>query len=485
MSAHALLIADPFSRTLERFPAETPTEGQELAAEVLEHFPAVPKKSFWARFKLIRKSPSDEEVFQLHVNVLLDKLESDEFRVKAQYAVSGIAKYANEPDRETERELTEEILLVGLEQDYANETKAFLFEQLELVGSDRSLETIEGFLDDEKLALPAVEAAIAVATKKAANTLAEPLDEADVHRRVHLLIALGVLGHDNVVDEVGEYVQADDAEVSRAAVDALVAIGSPKCRRHLEEALGAPGSSNDAQFAQRYVDYAGNLDANGYDRDARRTLEPIVANGGHLPGHVWNAALVTWAGVEAEFVSLFNGVNLEGWTGDKQGYGARNGKLVCMPGGKLWTQKDFDDFELRFEFRLTPGANNGLGIRMAPGAHAAYDAMELQILDNTAEKYNDLQPYQYHGSIYGIVPAERGHLRPIGEWNYQEVIADGYHIIVRLNGATIVDANIKEASKGGTMDGKDHPGLLRESGRIGFLGHGDFIEFRNIRIKEL
>lgn len=191
-------------------------------------------------------------------------------------------------------------------------------------------------------------------------------------------------------------------------------------------------------------------------------------------------------GSEEGFVSLFNGRDLSGWEGDTKGYVVEKGELVCKPGGNLYTKEDFSNFILRFEFKFTPGANNGLGIRMAPGAgDAAYAAMELQILENTADKYKDLQPYQYHGSVYGVVPAKRGFLKPVGEWNSQEVIAKGHQITVKLNGTVIVDADIKEASKDGTMDGNNHPGLLRESGRIGFLGHGDLLYFRNIRVKRL
>jgi hypothetical protein len=188
---------------------------------------------------------------------------------------------------------------------------------------------------------------------------------------------------------------------------------------------------------------------------------------------------------EADFVSLFNGKDLSGWRGDTKGYVVEEGVIACKPGGKLYTEEDYDDFVLRFEFKLTPGANNGLGIRMSVGAHAAYDAMELQILDDTAEKYKDLAPYQYHGSIYGVVPAKRGYLKPVGEWNEQEVIAKGHHIKVILNGQVIVDADIAEASKDGTPDEKEHPGLLNPKGRIAFLGHGDVLYFRNLRIKEI
>ncbi|HDY89382.1 MAG TPA: DUF1080 domain-containing protein, partial [bacterium] len=192
--------------------------------------------------------------------------------------------------------------------------------------------------------------------------------------------------------------------------------------------------------------------------------------------------------IDEGFEQLFNGKDLTGWTGDTTGYVAEDGKIVIYPGrgsGNLYTEKEYSSFILRFEFKLTPGANNGLGIRVPLTGDAAYVGMELQILDNTAHIYKDLKPYQYHGSIYGIVPAKRGHLRPVGEWNYEEVIAKGRRIIVNLNGVTIVDADIDEASTPETMDGKDHPGLKRNKGHIGFLGHGSHVEFRSIRIKEL
>jgi len=192
---------------------------------------------------------------------------------------------------------------------------------------------------------------------------------------------------------------------------------------------------------------------------------------------------------EAEdgFVSLFNGKDLSGWTGDVDGYQAKEGEIVIHPdkGGNLFTEEEFHNFILKFEFKLTPGANNGLGIRSPLEGNPAYDAMELQILDNTAEKYKDLKPYQYHGSIYGVVPAKRGYQRPVGEWNYQEVRAQGNRITIVLNGITIIDADIQKAGGKGTKDGGDHPGLFREKGHIGFLGHGSLVYFRNIRIKKL
>lgn len=186
---------------------------------------------------------------------------------------------------------------------------------------------------------------------------------------------------------------------------------------------------------------------------------------------------------EAGFVSLFDGKTLDGWIGDTKGYVVEDGLLVCKPGGNLYTEKEYADFIFRFDFKLTPGANNGVGIRTPSDCNAAYCAMEIQILDNTAKQYEHLQPYQYHGSIYGVVPAKRGFLKPVGEWNTEEIRCQGSRVTITLNGTVIVDADLAEIDE--PMDHRDHPGLHREKGHIGFLGHGTRVEFRNIRIKEL
>jgi hypothetical protein len=198
-------------------------------------------------------------------------------------------------------------------------------------------------------------------------------------------------------------------------------------------------------------------------------------------------SLVAIRGGEAGFEPLFNGRNFDGWMGALDSYEVVDGAIRCQAGrgGNLLTNDEFGNFVVRLEFKLPPGGNNGLAIRAPAGVgDAAYSALELQVLDNSAGQYATLHDYQYHGSAYGLAPATRGYLRPVGDWNFQEVVVDGDRVEVHLNGFEILNVNLAEARKK-PLDGREHPGASRTSGHFGFCGHNDPVEFRNIRIKRL
>lgn len=190
---------------------------------------------------------------------------------------------------------------------------------------------------------------------------------------------------------------------------------------------------------------------------------------------------------EEGFVSLFDGKTLNGWVGATKGYFVEDEQIICDPksGGNLFTEKEYQSFILRLEFKVPPGGNNGIGIRAPKSGDVAYSGMEIQVLDDEAPQYKNLKEYQYHGSLYGLVSAKRGHLKPTGQWNFQEVRVEGDKIQVILNGTKIVDADMSQVRSNPTLDGKEHPGIHREKGHIGFLGHGSAVAFRNIRIREL
>ncbi len=182
---------------------------------------------------------------------------------------------------------------------------------------------------------------------------------------------------------------------------------------------------------------------------------------------------------------IFDGKSFKGWQGAIDNYEIKDGAIFCKAGkgGQLLTKKTYDDFILQFEFKLPPGGNNGIAIRSPGKGDPAWDAFEVQVIDDTHPKYSKLKPWQFHGSIYGLVPAHPGYLRPVGEWNFQEIICNGSHIQVILNGTKIVDADVKKVDTGGLK--RVPKGIERTSGHVGLAGHKDPVGFRNLRIKKL
>lgn len=200
-------------------------------------------------------------------------------------------------------------------------------------------------------------------------------------------------------------------------------------------------------------------------------------------------AVAPSAAVEEGFAPLFDGKTLKGWqllNGAGKGYVVRDGLLVCPSdgGGVLLTNRQYSDFVLRFEFRLDKAGNNGVAIRAPRGSNAAYEGMEVQILDDSDPSYANLEPGQYCGSIYKVAPAKRGAVKKPGEWNTEEITARGRRITIRINGKTVVDANLNNVTDPAVI--AEHPGMFRARGYLGFMGHGPSeVAFRNIRIRDL
>ena len=208
---------------------------------------------------------------------------------------------------------------------------------------------------------------------------------------------------------------------------------------------------------------------------------------------------------EEGFRPLFNGKDFSGWKGATTNGHFRidpDGTLVCVPrtGWKnfplnLWTERKYADFVLRFRFRIAPNVNNGIGIRAPEGQYVTQSGLEIQMLEDESTDYfytkRKLKPYQYNCSVYGVLPAKRqserkGYLRPQGEWNEEEIRANGSYLTVILNGETVVSADLaKIDADGKTPDGRKHPGLRAKDGHIHICWHDGEVAFRDIRIKEL
>lgn len=192
---------------------------------------------------------------------------------------------------------------------------------------------------------------------------------------------------------------------------------------------------------------------------------------------------------DSEFTELINGKDLSNWQGAVDNYEVVDGQVVCQQGkgGDLLTTEEYTDFILRVEFKLPPAGNNGIALRAPAGGHSASDGFELQVIDsdgyNAKHPKAQLKPYQYHGSLYHCVGAKHGYLRPVGEWNFQEVEVRGQRIKVTLNGTKILDVDLDQLDRSQI----EHPpkGLDHRTGHIGFAGHSDPVAYRSFKVKRL
>ena len=245
---------------------------------------------------------------------------------------------------------------------------------------------------------------------------------------------------------------------------------------------------------QQTVDHA--LLENYYDRKlAVPARGPISLQTHGAPIRWRNVFLREIAGDEANkllaakgtdgFKPIFNGKDLTDWKGAVDQYEVVDGAIFCKPkkGGNLYHKDDLTDFVARLEFKVPPNGNNGLCIRYPGAGDTAYVGMcECQVLDDA---YKGIDPRQAHGSAYGMVAAQRGYQRPVGEWNFEEVTVKGSTIKVELNGFVILDADLSKIDLETVMAKKAHPGKDRKNGFFGFAGHNDPVGFRAISIKSL
>ena len=309
----------------------------------------------------------------------------------------------------------------------------------------------------------------------------------------NLLSALGTLGNEPALNLAAEYmdVKANDLAAAHAVTDLIEKNEALQRGAHIREML--------LKAQNVFKSHTENADA-GYAVDQVNTILPKIVDD---PNAVTaKVSKLTEEEEKAGFELLFDGTNLDKWHGGKANYLPIDGAIYVSANygaeGNLYTNKTYSDFVYRFEFCFVrPGINNGVGIRTKDGVDAAYDGMEIQILDHDDPIYKGLREYQVHGSVYGIIPAKRIKHKPLGEWNYEEIRAEGDHITVTLNGEVLVNGNIREACQGHnmapegeksnpyTVDHRSHPGLFNKEGFISFCGHGEGLKIRNVRVLDL
>ena len=206
-------------------------------------------------------------------------------------------------------------------------------------------------------------------------------------------------------------------------------------------------------------------------------------------------ALVAAAGTASAqppggFTPIFNGKDLTGWkaTGKADAWAVEGGNIVCKSGGGgyLLTEKEYGDFELKFSYRWSKeGGNSGIGLRTPFKGDPAYQGMEIQLIDDENwEKVHKfkLAPYQHTGSIYDVQPAKQQANAPIGEWNHVRVVCKGTDVLIEQNGKELLKANLADHK---ARAEKNHPGLKRTKGHLGFQSYNIKVEFKDVVVKEL
>lgn len=195
------------------------------------------------------------------------------------------------------------------------------------------------------------------------------------------------------------------------------------------------------------------------------------------------------------WIILFDGSNLDHWRGFKQestpdGWTSTDrGLCRVASAGDLVTKKQFENFDLRLEWKIAPGGNSGIMWRASEDRSYPWEtAPEMQILDNDAHR-DGLDPKTSAGADYAMYAPEADAVKPAGQWNDVRILVQGPKVTYWLNGQRIVHYELwsedweqrVKTSKFASM-----PGYGRNTrGHIALQDHGDEVCFRNIRIREL
>lgn len=157
--------------------------------------------------------------------------------------------------------------------------------------------------------------------------------------------------------------------------------------------------------------------------------------------------------------------------------------------GDIVTRDTFADFELRLEWNISPGGNSGIMYRVQDSLAATYmSGPEMQVLDDAVHP-DGRSRLTSAGSLYGLVAAPAGVVRPAGQWNEVRIVVNGAHLEHWLNGTKVVEIELWSPEWNRLVAASkfaEWPAFgMARAGRIALQDHGDRVQYRHVRIKVL
>lgn len=207
---------------------------------------------------------------------------------------------------------------------------------------------------------------------------------------------------------------------------------------------------------------------------------------------------------------LWDGQTNKGWRGAKlddfpeQGWVIENGELTVLAsgggeseaGGDIVTENQYDNFEVKLEFKITEGANSGIKYYVNTDLNKGKGSsigLEFQILDDARHpdaKLGNHEGSRTIGSLYDLIQADSTkYVSPIGEWNRAHIISNNNRVEHWLNGAKVLEYERKSDAYRKLVSESKYVTWPQfgeaDKGNILLQDHGDRVSFRNIKIKQL
>ena len=202
------------------------------------------------------------------------------------------------------------------------------------------------------------------------------------------------------------------------------------------------------------------------------------------------------------WVQLFDGKDLKGWRGYKKPdasdtrWKVVDGMLTIVANGAgdthgmrdLITEATFEQFDLRWEWKISQGGNSGMKYFVLEDQDSAI-GHEYQLIDDERHADAKIGPHRQTAAFYDVFPAHDRPLKPAGEWNASEVIVKGKHVTHILNGKTVLEYDLESPTLMAAIENSKFKGIARfgkpQKGHILVQDHGDQVWYRKIEIKSL